>query len=138
MVNIAINDKAAVVAVKGDHLPFQAGATPSGTTATTLVEQLRWEKLVSVTADYTATNEDGIIEVDATAGPVIVTLPTLASAKSGVFSQKIRISKRDASVNTVTVKGSGTETINGVNTLVISAQYTTEIPAAGATEWIRS
>lgn len=59
------------------------------------------------------------VDVDASGGAVTVNLPT-AVGNAGAL---IEVRKTDSSANTVTVDGSGTETINGAATLVIYAQY---------------
>lgn len=64
-----------------------------------------------VAADYT-------ILVNAVGGAVVVDLP--AATGSGRI---LNVKKIDASANTVTIDGNGAETIDGVATYVISAQW---------------
>jgi len=138
MVNNKINDYTQAIPTVDDNLLFQNTALSTGVTEKVAYSTIKWENRTLQTTNYTATIEDEVIEVDATAGNVIITLPTLASSKIGAYSKKLRITKRDATANTVTIQGNGVENINGANTLVINAQYTTEILIAGNIEWMRS
>lgn len=74
---------------------------------------------VSVSATYTATSLNEIILVDATSGAVTINLPT----SSGLLGKKYKVIKTDSSTNTVTIDGSGSETINGSTTKVMYTQY---------------
>lgn len=67
-------------------------------------------------ADWNNTNTLTII-VDATAGNVVITLPTAST----VAGKMINVKKIDASVNTVTV--SATQNIDGATTLLMAMQY---------------
>jgi hypothetical protein len=89
------------------------------------------KKIVSKTADYTATTSDEIILVDASSSNVTITLPAV-SGNSGVH---FHIKKTDSSTNTVTVDGSGSETIDGATTQVISSQYDSMHIVCDGTEW---
>lgn len=66
-----------------------------------------------VTAD-----DESIILCDATGGNITVNLP----AASGVTDRVYNIKKTDASANTVTIDGDGSETIDGATTKIISIQ----------------
>jgi len=83
------------------------------------------------TANYTLTITDSIILGDATSGAIIITLPVASIQKGRIY----HIKKIDNSINTVTVKGNGSETIDGANTQVISAQYLAFTVMSDATEW---
>jgi hypothetical protein len=61
-----------------------------------------------------------VVLVDATSGNLTITLPAVATAGAGF---NLAVVKIDASANTVTVDGDGSETINGATTQVISSQY---------------
>lgn len=63
------------------------------------------------TTDYTATLNDYVIVVDATAGPVTITLPTSGTTPAAVHGQKYLVKKIDSSANSVTVAGAG----NGID-----------------------
>lgn len=69
--------------------------------------------------------------VDATSGASVQTLPTAASSSGKVFV----IKKIDASANTVTIQGNGAELIDGVNTKVISTQWTAVMLQSNGTAW---
>lgn len=95
------------------------------------------KKQISVkTANYTATLTDRTILVNATSGNLIITLPTAASAYSATLGGYTFIIKKiDNSANTVTIKGNGAETIDGVNTQVISAQWMSYQVQSNGTSW---
>ena len=85
----------------------------------------------SVTADYTVTINDSFLAVDATAGAVTVTLAPAAE----FIGKRITIKKIDSSANAVTVSGS--ETIDGAATQVITVQYDAICVMSDGTEsWI--
>ncbi|MCA3342582.1 MAG: hypothetical protein ING24_09085 [Roseomonas sp.] len=63
-------------------------------------------------------DQSGVVNVDATAGPRVITLP-LASAMNG-RPIWFRIRKNDNSANAVTVQRAGADTIEGQTTLVLS------------------
>ena len=74
----------------------------------------------SVTASATATRDDTTILVDATAGPVNITLlPATPVQNSVVQGQILTIKKMDSSANTVSLVG----TVDGVTNKVIVTQY---------------
>lgn len=77
------------------------------------------KRVAKPTASYTALPGDDVILVDATLGPVTVTLPDAVSLE-GV--QKI-IKKIDSSANHVTISCYGSETIDGVSTQTLTSQY---------------
>jgi hypothetical protein len=83
------------------------------------------------TAAYTVTLTDTTLLGDATAGAFTFTLPTAASASGKRYSFK----KIDASVNVVSIKGNGTELIDGVNTQVLPTQYTRLTIQSNGTAW---
>jgi len=85
------------------------------------------------TANYTATANDGTIEVDATSGAVTITLPAVSGAAGRIYV----IKKTDASANAVTVDPNASETIDGATTASLASQYSTitiQANAAG-TAW---
>lgn len=89
-------------------------------TNTTLTNPVIAYGFTSKTANYTATSTDTYINVDASGGAVVITLP----AVSGNTGLEINVKKIDGSVNTVTIDGNGSETIDGATTRVIAVQYT--------------
>ncbi|HEY6018572.1 MAG TPA: hypothetical protein VIY48_01300 [Candidatus Paceibacterota bacterium] len=75
----------------------------------------------TVSATTTLTNNDSVLLVAAPAANVIVNLPAVASVQPGRFY----FVKRDATaVQTVTLDGFGSETINGATTLAVGAAGT--------------
>lgn len=74
---------------------------------------------VSANLTLTAQDDSGWFLVDATAAAVTLTLP-LASAAPAMT---VTVKKTDSSAHTVTVARSGTNTIDGAASVVISAQY---------------
>lgn len=94
--------------------------TVSGLTTASggLIAQLA---LRTVTSNTTATVSDQVIEADATAGNIVVTLPAVATmGKAELFVKKI-----DSSANTVRVAASGTDTIDGAASVTLSTQFAT-------------
>lgn len=75
----------------------------------------------SVAATTTLTNNDYVLTVDAPAANVTVNLPAVASVQPG----RLYYIKRDATATqTVTLDGSGSETINGATTRAVGAAGT--------------
>lgn len=75
----------------------------------------------SVAATTTLTNNDYVLTVDAPAANVTVNLPAVASVQPG----RAYVIKRDATATqTVTLDGSGSETINGATTRAVGAAGT--------------
>jgi hypothetical protein len=71
----------------------------------------------AVTASTTLTNNDYILSVSPAAN-VTVTLPAVASVQPG---RPYFILRDDTATNTVTLDGSGSETIDGATTLAVGA-----------------
>lgn len=72
------------------------------------------------TSPYTATVSDYKVLVDATSGAVTFNLPAANSVPAG---WEIRVEKIDSGANAVTVTRAGSDTIEGANTVALSAQY---------------
>lgn len=89
--------------------------------------------IVSKTAAYTATANDGTIEVNASGGAVTITLPAVTGTAGRIFV----IKKTDSSGNAVTVDANASETIDGATTVSLASQYSTCIIQANAagTAW---
>lgn len=64
-------------------------------------------------------NNSLILLADATTGNIVITLPAAAS----ILGLGVTVIKTDASVNTVTVKGNGSELINNANTFILREVY---------------
>ncbi len=112
-------DVSAQLSVRGDHGITSLGAWYDATTATA----------TGITLDYT----NRLVTVDATAGPITITLPTITAASPSILGARYDIKKTDASANAITV--SGAETIDGAATATLAAQYDSISISAGATEW---
>lgn len=115
----------ATVTVAGNAVWHPGNLTPGVTTP-----------VRTVTANYTVLLTDGTIFVDATAGPVTITLPTAASAIVGTQGQRVRVKKNDASPNAVTIVATGGQ-IDGVPNAVISTPYNAFefSPIPGTANW---
>jgi len=78
-------------------------------------------------ADGTAT----VYLCNATGGAITINLP----AAAGVTSRIYHIKKIDSSANTVTIDGSGAETIDGATTVVLTAQYESRLIVSDGSNW---
>ena len=94
--------------------------------ANALKRTIRQTLTASKALDHTTTS----VWATATGGAITVTLPVLATAY-----QPVTVSKRDASVNAVTIDGNGSVTIDGAATLVLAARYDIATFIPGPTEW---
>lgn len=72
--------------------------------------QYREVASISVDADYTIVETDGLIRVDATAGDVDITLPL----STEVLNYQYIIKRVDNTGNTVTVAGTASEPVDGL------------------------
>lgn len=93
---------------------------------------IRNSSVVSKTADYTVLVSDGIVLVDATSGPVTITLYTATETKHTPF---IAVKKIDASGNAVTIDGAGAETIDGATTISLTTQNEVARLITDGTNW---
>lgn len=73
---------------------------------------------ITITEDLTLTTSHNFVAVDASSGPIIVTLPP-ASANGG---RDYTIKKVDPSVNTVTIEGDGDDTVEWALDAVLTDQ----------------
>lgn len=88
---------------------------------------------VSANTTLNAFHERQLIDVNATSAAITVTLPTASTVGAGWW---LEIGKNDASANLVTISRSGSDTINGVTSIQLSAQYQTVILLSkGGTSW---
>jgi hypothetical protein len=93
----------------------------------------------SVGYKYTATSDaltlDGthhMVNVDATAGAVTITLPTAV----GITGRVYIVRKSDSSANAVIVDGDGAETINGATTYSLTSQYQSVTIMSNGAGWM--
>lgn len=94
-------------------------------------------QLVSVmtkTANYTVvtSDRDKLILVDASAGPVTITLLPVATAGNGF---DIKIKKIDTTTNNVIIQANAAETLDGVNSLTTSTPYAFRELITDGTQW---
>lgn len=89
------------------------------------------------TANYTVTVNDkgSIIQADATAGNITISLPTAASAGDGFG---IKVQKIDSSTNTVTVDPNGAETWNGNANVILYKQRDFVEGYSDSSRWIQT
>jgi len=86
---------------------------------------------VTTTANYTLTNADEIVRFDATIGGLTAQLPTAMGNAGRTFT----IVKIDASINRVTVRPAGTETINGASFLILQTQWSEVTVVSNGVNW---
>ena len=92
--------------------------------------------ITSVAVDTTLSAAHYTVLVDATAGAVVIALPTAVSALAAGVGRVYNVKKTDASANTVTVDGSGAETIDGAGTQVMTAQNQSMTIQSNGTGWV--
>ena len=90
---------------------------------------VRGSSAVSVSVDTVLTGQEGPILVDATSGPVQITMPSLIS------TNRVSIKKVDASANAVTIITPGSELIDGLSSQLISTTYVTLQLVNNDTDW---
>lgn len=105
--------------------------TGGATFGRTLTVRAFATEISTKTASFTIGSFDSVILADATTAPFTITLPT-ASSKTG---RTLTFKKIDASVNTVTIDGNGTETIDGATTKIIIAQWSSVTIVSNGTSW---
>lgn len=84
----------------------------------------------TVQTDYTIKATDYRILVDASSGPITITMPPVVGFFSDDTGQDFIIQKIDSSSNKVTVDGNGSETINGTAECDLLFQYESVQPTA--------
>lgn len=82
---------------------------------------------------YTLTNATKTLFCDATEGNITVNLPTAADINGKLFE----VIKSDSSINTITINANGSETINGLSSAALSAQYDILKIVSNGTEWFK-
>ena len=120
--------------VAGDLLEFRIDATggpgtgggapgpegPPGPSGPPGVDEAGGPIAISTkTSNYTVLLTDNFLRADTTGGSIIFTLPPVASATGRIFNFK----KIDSSGNSMTIQGSGADTIDGFNTQFTTTQY---------------
>jgi len=84
---------------------------------------------ITVSANYTVTGSEGPILVDASSGPVTITLPALTA------TDRVTIKKIDTSANGVTIIPPGAELIDGQASQLIATTYVTLHLINNNTNW---
>lgn len=87
--------------------------------------------VITVTTNSIA-GADNIIQVDATSGALIITLPVASSSLNAEYT----IKKIDASANAVTIQGNGADTIDGSNTQLLNVQWASRTVVCNGASWI--
>lgn len=91
--------------------------------------------IISSALNYTVADSDGhnvTVLVDATAGVRIIGLAT-AISKSGAV---VTIKKIDSSVNTVTIDGSGVQSLDGAATWILTGQWESLTLQSNGSDWV--
>ena len=76
--------------------------------------------IVSTQSPYTPVDTDTFLFVDTTGGAVTIDLPA-ASGRTGPI--RVKDIKGDAATNNITITPNGTDTIDGLSSLVINSNY---------------
>ncbi len=80
----------------------------------------------------TLTESDGVLVCDATAGNIVVSLPTVT-----LIGKRFLIVKSDSSTNTVTVSAFGNDAIEGSTSKTLSTQFQkVDLVANGVSMWL--
>lgn len=90
-----------------------------------------YRAIATKTGNYSASLSDDVILGDATLGNMTIGLPAVATS-----SQKVIVVKKiDVTANTVTIQGNAGELIDGINTQVISSQWTAVEMVCDGSAW---
>ena len=95
------------------------------------VDQIRPFSTRIITTTHTATKNDDVILCDASGGAFTITLPAAVNS-TGIV---LHIKKIDSSVNSVTVDGNSSETIDDATTAIITTQYESIQIICTGSEW---
>jgi len=90
------------------------------------------KSITNADSPYTP-GEELILLVDATAGPVSVTVPALATF--AIATRQIKVVKTDVSVNAVTFVPNGVELVNGLASYSLANQYESAEFVSGPVQW---
>ena len=88
----------------------------------------------SVSANYSFDNETETINVDASVGPITITLPLI----SNNIGRLLTVRKIDSSVNVVTIVTIGPDLYQGSTTAILSTQYEVLSLDNNGTQWLTS
>lgn len=101
----------------------------NGTSAATDWKRVRTEEVVAKSANYTATTLDRTILATGGAGGITITLPTV------VAGARYEVKKVDAGAGAVTVATTSSQTIDGVTTKSLAAQWDKVTVVSDGTAW---
>lgn len=87
---------------------------------------------ITVTSDYTALSTDQVILVDATSGPITITLP--ATHADGLHYE-IKDKNGLALVDTITIISQDGDTIDGITSIVLTNTYQSVTVVSDGTNW---
>jgi hypothetical protein len=88
-------------------------------------------KYATKTADYTVAEADGLVTINTTSANRTITLPAAATSQY----KMVWIKRLDAGEFTVTIDGSGSETIDGQTTIYLNAQYEAVLLWCDGSNW---
>jgi hypothetical protein len=96
-----------------------------------------YQKLISITSNYTITSSDYQILVDATGGNITLTLPAVSSVYDATLGVGIiySIKRIDASGNTVTVQRAGSDLIDNATSFTLTSLQSKSLQAASGGNW---
>ena len=137
-------DASGYLKVTGDGLGLEWAVATNGTTITDALDaritvnegelDILESSMSTKTGDYTTTNTDNVILVDASGGDVTITLPTIASATQKK-SFLIKLIDDNSYANVCTIDGNGSETIEGATTHTLTAEGSYVRIQSNGTEW---
>lgn len=111
----------------------RGGVLTAGGLAQYVADAPETAPLVAKTGDYPVTAADEIVTVDATAGVVVVTLPT-AVGKTG---RRYEVWKIDAGANAVNVASTSAQTFNGAaSPVALAAQWDWAVCVSDGANWL--
>lgn len=96
-----------------------ANLTSAQTLQSKTFNGIKYVRATKTASTYTVTATDHTLLADCTSNNITFNLP----AVSGTDGAEYYIQKIDSSTNTLTIDGSGSETINGATTMVLNQQY---------------
>ncbi len=128
------SQKAEITKTIGNQLyiaDYEGGLSLNATTVIELNGGIRANVITTTSASYTILATDYTIIGNATSNNIATTLP-LASAIPG---RLLNFKKNDSSANTVTINRTGSDTIDGQTSVVLTVQYQTVTIQSDGTNW---
>lgn len=92
---------------------------------------LSYTSITTKTANYTVTTSDQVILCDTSSGGFTLTLPTAVGNSGTRF-----VIKKIAAANSVIIDGNGSQTIDGVLTQTLTANYTSAVVYSDGANWL--